>query len=34
MSTENQIDYVEIPVTDLEKVREFFSSLFGWSFTD
>ncbi len=34
MSTENQIDYVEIPVTDLKKVREFFSSLFGWSFTD
>mgnify|MGYP001554913598 FL=1 len=34
MRTENRVDYVEIPVTDLEKAREFFSSLFGWSFTD
>lgn len=32
MSAENRIDYVEIPVTDLQKTREFFSSLFGWSF--
>lgn len=32
MSAENQIDYVEIPVTDLEKTRDFFSSMFGWSF--
>lgn len=32
MSAENQIDYVEIPVTDLDKTREFFSSMFGWSF--
>ena len=34
MRTENRVDYVEIPVTDLKKTREFFSSLFGWSFTD
>lgn len=32
MSAENRIDYVEIPVTDLQKTREFFSSLFDWSF--
>ena len=34
MSAENQIDYVEIPVTDLKRARDFFSSLFGWSFQD
>jgi len=34
MSAENRIDYVEIPVTDLKKTREFFSSLFGWSFQE
>jgi len=30
----NRIDYVEIPVTDLKKTREFFTSLFGWSFQE
>lgn len=34
MRAEHQIDYVEIPVTDLAKTREFFSSLFGWSFQE
>lgn len=34
MSAENRIDYVEIPVTDLGKTRDFFSALFGWSFQD
>jgi len=34
MSAENRIDYVEIPVTDLKKTREFFASLFGWSFQE
>lgn len=34
MSTENRIDYVEIPVTDLKKARDFFSALFGWSFQE
>jgi len=34
MSTENRIDYVEIPVTDLRKARDFFSALFGWSFQE
>ena len=34
MRAENRIDYVEIPVTDLPKAREFFTALFGWSFQD
>lgn len=34
MREENRIDYVEIPVTDLKKTREFFSALFGWSFQE
>ncbi|MBT8109393.1 MAG: VOC family protein [Gammaproteobacteria bacterium] len=34
MRANNRIDYVEIPVTDLEATREFFSSLFGWSFQE
>jgi len=32
MRTEKQIDYVEIPVTDLAKARAFFEALFGWEF--
>jgi len=34
LRAENRIDYVEIPVTDLKKTREFFTSLFGWSFQE
>lgn len=34
MRAQNRIDYVEIPVTDLKKTREFFTSLFGWSFQE
>ncbi len=34
MSAENRIDYVEIPVTDLTKAKEFFTAMFGWSFQD
>ena len=34
MSKENRIDYVEIPVTDLKKARDFFAALFGWSFEE
>ncbi len=34
MSAESRIDYVEIPVTDLPRVREFFSKLFGWTFRE
>lgn len=34
MRAENRIDYVEIPVTDLKKTRDFFTALFGWSFQE
>lgn len=34
MRAENGIDYVEIPVTDLGKTREFFEAMFGWSFQE
>ena len=34
MSAENRIDYVEIPVADLKKARDFFSALFDWSFQE
>jgi predicted enzyme related to lactoylglutathione lyase len=34
MRAEKCIDYVEIPVTDLKKAREFFSALFDWSFQE
>jgi len=32
MRAEQQIDYVEIPVTDPAGARDFFGALFGWSF--
>lgn len=32
MTAENQIDYVEIPVADLERAREFLAAMFGWEF--
>lgn len=32
MRPENRIDYVEIPVIDLQKTQEFFTAMFGWSF--
>ncbi len=34
MRPENRIDYVEIPVTDLAKAREFLTAMFGWSFQE
>jgi hypothetical protein len=34
MSAENQIDYIEIPVTDLLRAREFFGAMFGWEFQE
>jgi len=34
MRPQNRIDYVEIPVTDLQKAREFFAALFEWSFQE
>ncbi len=34
MRTEGRIDYIEIPVTDLGKAREFLVAMFGWSFQE
>jgi predicted enzyme related to lactoylglutathione lyase len=28
------IDYIEIPVTDLEAAKAFYAAAFGWSLTD
>ena len=33
MNEEGRIDYIEIPVTDLEKTRGFLQDLFGWTFS-
>ena len=34
MRSENRIDYVEIPVTDMKKSRAFFEEMFGWEFVE
>ena len=34
MNVEGQIDYIEIPVTDLQKTRNFFEDLYGWMFQE
>lgn len=34
MRSENRIDYVEIPVTDIGKARAFLEAMFGWSFKE
>ncbi len=34
MPSDLKIDYVELPATDLDSVESFYSSAFGWSFTD
>ena len=34
MRPENRIDYIEIPVADLQKARAFFEGLFGWTFQE
>lgn len=31
---DRRIDYVEFPVTDIARAKAFYSSLFGWTFTD
>lgn len=30
----NKINYIEIPVSDIDATKEFFSQLFAWQFTD
>src|ERR1041385_8479435 len=34
MSTANQIDYVELPASDIEKTKTFYQAVFGWKFED
>ena len=34
MRSENRIDYIEIPVTDPAKARDFFAKLMGWQFQE
>lgn len=31
---ENQIDYVELPATDMARTKQFYSAVFGWTFED
>jgi predicted enzyme related to lactoylglutathione lyase len=31
---ENQIDYVELPATDIEATKQFYAAAFGWKFED
>lgn len=31
---DRRIDYVELPATDIEEVKRFYSDIFGWEFTD
>ena len=31
---ENQIDYIELHASDIEKTKTFYNSVFGWTFTD
>ncbi len=33
-NTNTLINYVEFKATDLEKVKDFYSQTFGWTFTD
>lgn len=30
----NRIDYVEIPVTDVQRAKKFYGEVFGWDFVD
>jgi len=34
MSSDQKIDYIEFPAEAFQAVEEFYSSTFGWSFTD
>lgn len=31
---DNRIDYLELPALDLPAIKRFYTSVFGWSFTD
>jgi len=34
MSTDQKIDYFELPAKDFDAVQEFYEKAFGWQFTD
>lgn len=34
MATNNHINYIEFKATNLEAIKEFYTSVFGWQFTD
>lgn len=34
MPTDRKIDYVELPASDFDVTEQFYSTVFGWSFTD
>lgn len=34
MGTDRRIDYIELPAADLQKTREFYANVFGWSFQE
>lgn len=34
MSNHHRIDFVELPVTDLPRAKDFYSKAFGWAFVD
>ncbi|HEX4485790.1 MAG TPA: VOC family protein [Terriglobales bacterium] len=31
---ENQIDYIELPVSDMASTKQFYGTAFGWKFED
>jgi uncharacterized protein len=31
---ENRIDYIEIPVSNIARAKQFYSAVFGWKFED
>ena len=31
---ENQIDYIEMPLSDMARTKEFYGAAFGWKFED
>ncbi len=34
MSDQDRIDYVEFPARDFDAIKDFYSTVFNWSFTD
>jgi len=34
MSVHEKINYVELPASDLETIKQFFTNTFAWKFTD